>query len=108
MGDESGTGDFSVTILRCLAKNRNRNALIIDQVVEQIKLNNPTVVFACTVDHAKELAVKVATRGFRTSVIDCRMRRNLGRHIVNDFKQGAIDVLFNFGVLSTGFDAPNI
>jgi DNA repair protein RadD len=103
-----GIGDFSSTILRRLAKNRKRNELIIAQVVEQIKLSNPTLVFACTVDHAKELAVNIATRGFRASVIDCRMRRNLRRHIVNDFKLGVIDVLFNFGVLSTGFDAPNI
>ena len=36
------------------------------------------------------------------------MRRSLRRHIVNEFKNGSISVLFNYGVLSTGFDAPNI
>ena len=67
-----------------------------------------TVVFACSVDHASKLAVRFAAQGFLSAAIDCRMRKSLRRRSVLEFKRGNIAALFNYGVLSTGFDAPNI
>lgn len=36
------------------------------------------------------------------------MRKGSRRRIVDGFRTGEYDVLFNYGVLSTGFDAPRI
>jgi len=100
--------DIPSAVLNRLAHNISRNEVILSIVLNQIQQGNPTLVFACTVQHAKELAVAVAMRGHKAAAIDCRMRRNLRRRTINAFRKSEIDVLFNFGVLSTGFDAPNI
>lgn len=100
--------ELPTLVLKRLAKNKKRNQLIVDQVIKQIKSCNPTLVFACTVEHSKELAIKIAEKGYKAAAIDYKMRRNLRRHVENDFKNGLLDVLFNFGVLTTGFDAPNV
>ena len=100
--------DIPSSFLNKLAKDKQRNEIILSTTLEQIKRRNPTLVFACTVDHAKELALAVAMQGYKSSSVDCRMRRNLRRRTINAFRNNEIDVLFNFGVLSTGFDAPNI
>jgi DNA repair protein RadD len=96
------------TVLSKLASNEERNNLIIDLVAKEIENKNPTLVFSCTVDHSKQLAAKLAMRGHKTAAIDYRMRRTLRQQIIREFRKGEISVLFNFGVLSTGFDAPNI
>lgn len=100
--------DLPVSFLKRLAQNTARNELIISIVTDQVLSGNPTLVFACTVDHAKELAMAVAMRGINSASIDFRMRRGLRSKIVSAFREGTIKALFNFGVLSTGFDAPNI
>lgn len=102
------TNDLPVSFLRRLAQSQERNDLIISIVAEQIRQGNPTLIFACTMDHAKELAMAVAMHGIKAASIDYRMRRGLRSKIVSAFRDGEIDAMFNFGVLSTGFDAPNI
>lgn len=102
------TSDIPSRVLNKLADSKSRNQIILSIVFEHVKQKNPTLVFTCTVRHAKQLAVAVAMQGYKAASIDCRMRRNLRRRSVNAFRNNEIDVLFNFGVLSTGFDAPNI
>ncbi len=104
----SFTSAIPTSVLNRLAKNKKRNELIASIVVNQIERGGTILVFACSVEHSKSLAAELALRGYRAAAIDCRMRRSLRRRTVNAFKDGEIDVLFNFGVLSTGFDAPNI
>src|SRR5262249_49602146 len=56
----------------------------------------------------KNLAVMTAIRGLRTGYLDYTMSRGARRRLVQSFREGHLDALFNFGVLSTGFDAPNV
>jgi superfamily II DNA or RNA helicase len=97
--------DMPGSVLTRLAKNENRNTLIVQTVKNYVEKEHPTLVFCCTVDHAKELAVLAASHGVRAAFLDCLMIR---RRVIAAFRQGLVDALFNFGVLSTGFDAPNI
>ena len=104
----SFSGDLPTSVLRRLAKNQRRNELIVDIVMDQISDSRLSLVFACSVKHAKELSLAVGIRGGRAAFVDCNMKRNLRRRVVNSFRAGDIDVIFNYGVLSTGFDAPNV
>ena len=106
-GDES-TEDVPSWVLSALARNQDRNDLICSLVCEAVKDGLPTLVFCCTIDHAKTLAVMTAIRGLRTGYIDYTMGRSARRRLVQSFRSGQLDALFNFGVLSTGFDAPNV
>jgi superfamily II DNA or RNA helicase len=106
-GDEP-TEDLPSWVLSALARNQDRNELICSLVCEAVKDGLPTLVFCCTVDHAKTLAVMTAVRGLRTGYIDYTMGRSARGRLVQSFRSGQLDALFNFGVLSTGFDAPNV
>ena len=101
-------GDLSATILRKLSEDEKRNNVILEAVRKQVEQGRQTIVFACSVDHASKLAARFAAQGFLSAAVDCRMRKSLRRRAVTEFKQGNIAALFNYGVLSTGFDAPNI
>jgi superfamily II DNA or RNA helicase len=100
--------DVPSTLLKRLAENKARNDFIISLVKQEQQASNPTLVFTCTVDHAKELALRSAFAGLRSGYVDCQMPRSMRRRIITEFRKGRLDALYNFGVLSTGFDAPNI
>lgn len=88
-----------------LAKNPDRNKLIINKLLA-IPSGCQTLVYACTVEHAKKLASIMSFKG-RTSVAITADTPNHLRYIyIEKFKTGEIDFVFNHSVLTTGFDAP--
>jgi superfamily II DNA or RNA helicase len=107
-GEAESLEDMPSTVLGRLAKNDKRNTLIVNTVKTYVQKYYPTLVFCCTVDHAKELAILAASCGVRSAFLDCLMTRRRRRRVIAAFRNGLVDALFNFGVLSTGFDAPNI
>lgn len=109
--NESSTGEFDdldgATLDR-LARNAERNQLIVRKVMALIKNGRPTLVFSCTVDHARQLAALTALEGAKVGAVDCYMNTPARRSLVEQFRSGRLDALFNFGVLTTGFDSPTI
>jgi len=98
--------DYGGRLLGTLASKRGRNELLLDMIVEQVRLERPTLVFACTVKHAQLLSAALSFRGVMAAHIDGNMARVDRRHAVQQFREGQLDVLVNFGILTTGFDAP--
>lgn len=96
---------FKKTLLKHLAKDSKRNVQIV-QLLKSIRKGEPTLVYACTVDHAHLLAT-IMNHLNRSSVsISSDTRKPLRRKYIEQFKNGEIDFIFNYGVLTTGFDAP--
>ena len=88
-----------------LAKNTQRNKLIIDKLL-QVPRGKQSLVYTCTVDHAKFLSSIISYYG-RTAVVISSDTPNHLRYIyIDKFKKGEIDFIFNHSVLTTGFDAP--
>jgi superfamily II DNA or RNA helicase len=90
------------------APSRAASARIVAAVKEAVAEQLPTLVFCCTVDHARSLAIRLAAARITAAALDCRMPRRNRQQVVNAFRSGSLMALFNFGVLSTGFDAPNV
>jgi superfamily II DNA or RNA helicase len=105
---ENGAIDVPPRLLRLLAASEDRNALIVERVCRGVDTGLQVLIYACTVEHAKVLASMLAVRGVAAASIDAKMRESQRRSIVTSFRRGETKVLGNFGVLSTGFDAPNI
>ncbi len=105
---EEGLDDMPAQVLGRLARDESRNRLIVDTVRSHVARGFPTLVFCCTVEHARDLAVDAASCGIKSAFLDCRMARGRRRRVIAAFRSGFVEALFNFGVLSTGFDAPNI
>jgi superfamily II DNA or RNA helicase len=104
---DDADGDITPRDLARLASDRQRNAMIVDEVAKQVSQLRPTIVFCCSVEHARALAALTAAAGILASYVDCRMSGRRRRRTIEAFRQGEVSALFNFGVLSAGFDAPN-
>lgn len=105
-----GYVDFNKTALEIIGKNRSRNTAIMNKLrqlaVEQI----PTIVFACSVAHAKLLSLMLTLEDIPNAVVLGDMNPIDRERAITDFKNRAssTNILINYEVLTTGFDATNI
>ena len=65
------------------------------------------IVFACSLEHSKLLNEICILLDINCASIDDKTSFNSRKKFIEDFKNKKINVIFNYGVLSTGFDAPN-
>jgi superfamily II DNA or RNA helicase len=98
--------DLPKGFLKRLASDNKRNRLIINRLL-QIPKGKPTLFYACTVEHAYFISVILEASGGRSAAaISADTPMTIRRGLIEKFKNGEIDFLCNFGVLTTGFDAP--
>ncbi len=88
-----------------LAENRERNKRIIESIMN-LDSSWPVLVFAVSVSHAQFLAALLAKNGITSASISANTSKGVRRFQIKNFKDGKIRVLTNYGVLTTGFDAP--
>lgn len=98
-------GDFKHEFLEVLANDERRNKTIVEHLLK-IPNGSPTLVYACTVRHAEFLASVINAVGRKAAVISANTPKATRRMYIDGFKKGHIEFLFNYGVLTTGFDAP--
>jgi superfamily II DNA or RNA helicase len=103
-----GNEDFVHACLKRLAADAERNEAIVDIVQQEATEGRSVLVFACSVDHAEHLAANCSIRGVLSAAISSRVTRSQRIRIINDFKTRRVMAIFNFEVLSTGFDVPGI
>lgn len=96
------------SLLERLAEDEQRNLLIVDRVEELAKEHHRTLVFASTVEHALLLASVLQARGIGAEAVTGETPQQQRRAAIQRFRNPSEDarVLVNFGVLTTGFDAP--
>ncbi len=101
-------GDFSNSTLNNLAFNIERNKIIIQTIIDEIIEGKPTLVFACSVEHANILSATLSYKGYTSASLNSNTSKSRRKEIITLFKSNKISVLLNYGILSTGFDATNI
>lgn len=97
--------DLPPGFLKRLSNDNERNLQILKKLLE-IERARPTLVYACTVDHAEFLSFILNEKGRGSGSISAKTPLTIRRGLIDSFKKGNIDFLCNFGVLTTGFDAP--
>lgn len=100
--------DIPESILRRLADDEMRNLAIITEIESLAKRHRRILVFAATVEHSNLLAAVLQMRGFDAASVTGSTPSLIRAKIIDKFKQDTLDVrvICNFGVLTTGFDAP--
>ncbi|CQR63851.1 DEAD/DEAH box helicase [Streptomyces leeuwenhoekii] len=88
-----------------LADDHARSLRIVDSVAA-LPSDWPTLLFATSVDHAKYLAAMLNDRGVPSAAVDSTTSTQDRRTRIENFRNGRIRVLTNYGVLTQGFDAP--
>jgi superfamily II DNA or RNA helicase len=105
LDDMKRENDLPACFLKRLAADRARNLQIIRRLLALPK-GTPTLVYACTVDHAYFLAAILTAQGRKAAAVSADTPMTVRRALIQDFKAGNIEFLCNYGVLTTGFDAP--
>ena len=97
--------EFPESALQRLAKDESRNERIID-CVRGVVDEGPILLFASSVEHAQFLAARLCVLGVPSASIHGGTETAVRQYFIRQFQQGAIRVLANYQVLTTGFDAP--
>lgn len=100
--------DLGSKELDIIAIDPHRNAQIIEQIKKHYSIKNSTLVFACSKDHCIILQRILKSEGIESAVILGDTNKKLREQSIIDFKNNKLRVIINYGVLSTGFDAPNL
>lgn len=102
--------DFSDKQLQLFAFNKARNRKIMEELRDLYNKNIPTIVFACSVDHAKMLSAMLTLEGIDNSLVIGEMNPVDRNSAIEAFKDRSnkTNILINYEVLTTGFDSKNI
>ena len=68
----------------------------------------PVLVFATSLDHAHTLAALLQRHGRSAASISGDTPTAVRRHYIQEFREGRLNTLTNYGVFTQGFDAPSI
>ncbi|MCK2151307.1 DEAD/DEAH box helicase [Marinobacter alexandrii] len=89
-----------------LSKHQRVTRAIIEQVMELAAQREGVMIFAATVDHAREITGYLPDH--HTALITGATDLNERALLIQRFKQRQLKYLVNVSVLTTGFDAPHV
>jgi len=98
--------DLPPGFLLKLGEDDIRNVEIVKKIQKEAELGRKILFFACSVAHSKFVCALLRFLDVNAAHIDGETPSSQRSAILTKFKAGPLDVLCNFGVLSTGFDAP--
>lgn len=99
--------DFHPGFLREIGQSEDRNRALLDRLLE-LPAEWPTLFFGCTVEQAIAMAVLLRRAGRRAEAVTSDTRSATRRSLIEEFRDQRLSVLCNYGVLTTGFDAPKV
>lgn len=105
----SASLDISGEILDRLAVHTQRNIRLLFEVQRLVSEGHLRIIlFATTVDHAKEVSALLSIQGIKSDFVTGQTQSDQRRHLIDAYKERTDEpfVLCNYGVLTTGFDAP--
>ena len=102
------TLEIPAAVIEELAKDEQRNLAIVTRAETMVRHHSRLLVFAATMDHATLLATVLRARGVEARAVTGSTPAEERARIIENFKSDDVEpqVLVNFGVLTTGFDAP--
>lgn len=100
--------DVPTEMLEALGDDEQRNLKIVSAVEDLITRHKRVVVFAASVRHAHLVRAVLTARGHEALVVTGDMDRRARERAIRRYKGSSPEpiVMCNYGVLTTGFDAP--
>lgn len=95
------------SLMTTVSQDHERNALLLDRLL-QLPAKWPVLFFGCTVEHASAFTALLRRRGRSAALVTGETHPATRRYLIEAFRQGNLQFLCNYGVLTTGFDAPKI
>lgn len=102
--------EYTDTLLGKLATNKARNTAILNRLRDLNRQGKPTIVFACSLDHAKMLSAFLNIENIPNSLVYGDMLSSVRKQAISNFKDktNSTNIIINYDILTTGFDSTNI
>lgn len=101
--------DLPKEVLNQLSNNNIRNIEIIRKLQKECERDNAKIIFfACSIKHSKEICAFLTLLGIKASHVDGSSSSLNRKNIIEKFVKGDLQVICNYELFSTGFDAPKI
>jgi len=106
--EDMGNEDYPSSILKKLASKLKFNEIITEKLKELLDKNpnHRILYFGTTVQQSKMIMSWLIINGYTSFHIDAGTDPRLRKTGIAAFRSGNLQVLCNYGVLTTGFDAP--
>ena len=89
-----------------IAHDADRTRRIIEAYKRNIDPNWPTLIFATSVEHSQIVAALLTSMGVKARAVSGNTDTSTRRRVVEEFREGDLKALVNYGVFREGFDAP--
>lgn len=104
----SDHGDITLSSLAELGASDERNRLIVSTYLKEKKKFGKTLIFCCDIKHAEKVNAMFAVSGVKSGVVHSKQTYELQLRNRRAFERGALDVMTNVGMLTTGVDLPDL
>lgn len=107
---ENGYEDYTKESLEIVGRNKSRNIAILNELIHLYAEKIPTIVFACSVEQGALLSTALSLNGIENACVFGNMASKERATAIKRFKDknDNLNILINYEVLTTGFDATNI
>jgi DNA repair protein RadD len=107
LADAFSSASRSLEIRQALSEDESRNLRLLEVIEEEYSDGSSIIVFACSVEHSRDLASMLAFRGILAFSLDSKNDDSDTRRFkIAQYTSGKVRVLINFNILTAGFDAP--
>ena len=100
--------DLPSGLLDEIAADNKRNIKIAEILKDLKEKNSQVLYFAPNVKQSKFMCALLLALGAKVAHVDGNSPSAYRKDVVEKFRRGEINFIFNYNVFSTGFDAPNI
>lgn len=100
--------DLPPGLLDKIARDDNRNIIIAEYLQKLHEEKKQVLYFAPSIEQSKFICMVLMAMGSKAAHIDGNTPAPYRRDVIAKFRRGTINTICNFGVFTTGFDAPNI
>ena len=107
LADCAERGEFPLDELEEKIDIQERNGLVA-RSIQELARDRRTICFCVTVRHAENLADTLRGCGVPAAVIHGELKSDERAKLLRDFREGTLQVLTNVGVLTEGFDDPEV
>ena len=108
VAEPSAGADYSRVVLETLGRDEQRNKRIVEWTQEAAFRHRRIIVFCPSVGSAIECARRLRQAGIESSAITAQTAPEIRQAVIERYRADSPEtrVIFNFGVLTAGFDAP--
>jgi DNA repair protein RadD len=98
--------DFPPSLLSTIGRDDVRNLEILRRLEYECSSGSRVIFFGCSVEHSRFICAMLILLGVKAAHVDSTIPKARRKSIIREFKNERVQVVCNFGILSTGFDAP--